>query len=332
MGWGYDGAFPRYVRAAERRKKAGKQVEKLRKQGQAIEPVAIEGRAIARSVWGKGWCMHLESFSDYENRLPRGRAYVRNGSVCHIEIHQGRIEALVSGSRMYTVNIGIRTLKPAAWRSIKARCTGQVGSMLELLQGRLSNEVMAVVTDRETGLFPRPGEISFDCSCPDWATMCKHVAAVLYGVGNRLDGRPGLLFTLRGVDADELIAEELALPAASGTDSPTLSEDQIGSIFGIDLDSPVSPATSPRQPPKNRVGRGGRARKAPVRPAKPLPRLRPTGKSVARLRRQLGATVAEFARRLGVSSSTVYRWESTEGRLKLKPRILEALAGLSRNA
>ncbi|MFU8822409.1 MAG: helix-turn-helix domain-containing protein, partial [Gammaproteobacteria bacterium] len=188
---------------------------------------------------------------------------------------------------------------------------GQVGSMLELLQGRLSNEVMAVVTDRETGLFPRPGEISFDCSCPDWATMCKHVAAVLYGVGNRLDGRPGLLFTLRGVDADELIAEELALPAASGTDAPTLSEDHIGSIFGIELDAPVSPAPSPGKPP---------------------PRLRPTGKSVARLRRQSGDTVAEFARRLGVSSSTVYRWESTAGRLKLKPRILEALAGLSRKA
>jgi DNA-binding XRE family transcriptional regulator len=212
---------------------------------------------------------------------------------------------------MYTVNIEIRTLKPAAWRSIKARCAGEVGSMLELLQGRLSNEVMAVVTDRETGLFPRPGEISFDCSCPDWATMCKHVAAVLYGVGNRLDGRPGLLFTLRGVDADELIAEELALPAASGTDAPTLSEDHIGSIFGIELDAPVSPAPSPGKPP---------------------PRLRPTGKSVARLRRQSGDTIAEFARRLGVSSSTVYRWESTEGRLKLKPRILEALAGLSRKA
>jgi uncharacterized Zn finger protein/DNA-binding XRE family transcriptional regulator len=311
MRWGHDGGFPRYVRAAELRKKAGKQAEKLRKQGRAIEPVAIEGRAIAGSVWGKGWCKHLESFSDYENRLPRGRAYVRNGSVCHLEIYQGRIEALVSGSRMYTVNIEIRTLKPAAWRSIKARCAGEVGSMLELLQGRLSNEVMAVVTDRETGLFPRPGEISFDCSCPDWATMCKHVAAVLYGVGNRLDGRPGLLFTLRGVDADELIAEELALPAASGTDAPTLSEDHIGSIFGIELDAPVSPAPSPGKPP---------------------PRLRPTGKSVARLRRQSGDTIAEFARRLGVSSSTVYRWESTEGRLKLKPRILEALAGLSRKA
>lgn len=350
MGWGNDGRFPRYVPVAERRKKAGKQVEKLRKQGRAIEPVTIEGQTIVRSFWGKGWCAHLESFSDYDNRLPRGRAYVRNGSVCHMEIHQGRIEALVSGSRMYTVNIEIRTLKPATWKSIKARCTGQVGSMLELLQGKLSNEVMAIVADRSTGLFPQPADIKLNCSCPDWATMCKHVAAVLYGVGSRLDSQPGLLFTLRGVNADELIAEDLALPATFGADSPTLSEDQIGSIFGIDLEPAA--LVAPAQPPVRQAVRKAVVKpKVSVRPGQearptiktarqsscgsadtvrvPARLLRPTGKSISRLRRQVGDTVAEFARRLGVSVSTIYRWESTQGRLTLKPGILETLAGLS---
>ncbi|MDD4391852.1 MAG: SWIM zinc finger family protein [Desulfobacterales bacterium] len=199
------GFWGRYVPVAERRAKARNQMKKLCKKGKHIQPVEIEGRTIARSFWGKGWCDHLESFSDYANRLPRGRTYVRNGSVCHLEIGPGCIEAIVSGSSLYNVSISIQKLKPAIWESIQKQCAGQIGSMLELLQGKLSDQVMGVVTDRKTGLFPQPGEIQFDCSCPDWAVMCKHVAAVLYGVGSRLDSQPELLFLLRGVDAQELI-------------------------------------------------------------------------------------------------------------------------------
>ena len=178
-----------YVSVAQRRAKALRKMEKLRKQGRNIQPVEVEGRTIARSFWGKAWCEHLESFSDFENRLPRGRTYVRNGSVCHLAIEAGRIEAMVSGSELYKVTIKIKPLKPAVWKAIKKQCSGQIGSMLELLQGRLSDHVMSIVTDRKKGLLPLPGQIELGCNCPDWAVMCKHVSAVLYGIGNRLDSR-----------------------------------------------------------------------------------------------------------------------------------------------
>jgi uncharacterized Zn finger protein len=192
-----------YVPVARRRINSLREMEKLRQRGKDIQPIRIEGRTIARSFWGKGWCDHLESFSDFENRLPRGRTYVRNGSVCHLDIQPGRIEAVVSGSTLYNIRIDIKKLKPATWKSVKRECSGRIGSILELLKGRLSDHVMAVVTDRKQGLFPQPSEIELNCDCPDWAVMCKHVAAALYGVGSRLDDRPELLFMLRDVDADE---------------------------------------------------------------------------------------------------------------------------------
>src|SRR5499426_1932045 len=249
------GEWPRYVPVAERRAKARREMDKLRNKGQDIQPVTLDGRTIARSFWGKGWCDHLESFSDYANRLPRGRTYVRNGSVCHLNIRPGRIEAIVSGSELYHVVLRIKELQAAPWTSIKDKCSGHIGSMLELLQGRLSDQVMAVVTDRHHGLFPQPGEIALDCSCPDWAEMCKHVAAVLYGVGSRLDSQPELLFLLRDVDAQELIAAEIALPdAAAVTAGDALADDQLGTIFGIDLDTEADthsvPPTQPRKQPR----------------------------------------------------------------------------------
>ena len=150
---------------------------------------------------------HLESFSDYANRLPRGRTYVRNGSVCHLAVDQGKIAAKVRVGALQ-LWIKIKTLPAKKWKAIKPRSPGKIGSLLDLLQGKLSGQVMEVVTDRNEGLFPLPGEISLKCSCPDWAVMCKHVAAVLYGVGARLDQKPELLFKLRGVDHEELIAAD----------------------------------------------------------------------------------------------------------------------------
>ena len=174
-----------YVPVAQRRRQAARKMDALRKKGVDVQPVTIDGRKIARSFWGAAWCDHLESFSDYENRLPRGRMYVRNGSVCHLAVSKGKVEAIVSGSDLYTIKVSIKTLPGGKWTSIRKRCGGQIGSLLELLQGKLSDHVMQVVTDRKEGLFPLPGEMSFACSCPDWAVMCKHVAAALYGVGSR---------------------------------------------------------------------------------------------------------------------------------------------------
>jgi len=361
---------------ARRRANALREVSALRKRGKDIQPIQIEGRTIARSFWGKGWCDHLESFSDFENRLPRGRTYVRNGSVCHLNIQPGRIEAIVSGSELYNIRIDIKKLKPATWKSVKKKCSGRIGSMLELLRGRLSDQVMTVVTDRKQGLFPQPREIQLSCDCPDWAVMCKHVAAVLYGVGSRLDDRPELLFLLRDVDAQELISTEIAVPGAAAT-GDTLDEDQLGDIFGIDLDVASEQQPAPKTQPKKRGRTGRRAgstttkkdsRSAPRRKPAPIavqssvsgkakrknavrkkrvrattnnrmqardaaaPKIRPTGKSVARLRRQLKLPAAEFAKRLDVSAASVYRWEATIGRLKLQASPLAALAKLKQQA
>ncbi|MFQ5464081.1 MAG: SWIM zinc finger family protein, partial [Phycisphaerae bacterium] len=336
----------------------------------------IEGRTIAHSFWGKSWCDHLESFSDFENRLPRGRSYVRNGSVCHLAMRPGRIEAIVSGSELYNIRINIKKLKPAAWKAVKKKCSGRIGSMLELLQGRLSDQVMTVVTDRKQGLFPQPREIELSCDCPDWAVMCKHVAAALYGVGSRLDSRPELLFLLRDVDAQELIATEMAMPVAAAK-GDTLEDERLGDIFGIDLDAAdvTQPAPKRVQGPKRRAGKRATAtatkkatraasrRKSPpvaVRSAiskKPkrktavpkkrarvttnkskqarsaaAPKIRPTAKSVARLRKQLKLSAVEFANRLNVSAASVYRWEATTGRLKLRAGPLAALANLHEQA
>ena len=265
-------------------------MNKLRKQGKDIQPIEIEGRAIARSFWGKRWCEHLESFSDYANRLPRGRTYARNGSVCHLAIRTGRIDAIVSGSELYDVTIRIDKLKAAVWNSVKSRCSGQIGSMLELLQGKLSRQVMSVVTDRERGLFPKPGEIRFDCTCPDWASMCKHVASVLYGVGSRLDDRPESLFLLRGVDTEELIATEMSLPGEAAT-GDVLADDALAGIFGIDLDiGPGSdagdaPLPTPKAPAKRRKQTRRRTAAAPERQAPPAARVRELPVSTASKKR-----------------------------------------------
>ena len=210
--------FPPHVPVGARRARVARVSDELRRNGVDVQPVHIEGRTIARSFWGRRWCHHLESCSDFENRLPRGRVYVRNGSVCHLDVHAGGVDAMVVGSDLYHVVVRIRKLGQAAWKAIRTECAGRVGSVLELLQGRLSDHVLRVVTDPDRGLFPKPGEITLTCDCPDWAVMCKHAAAVLYGVGSRLDDRPELLFRLRDVDAEDLVVGDMALPDASAGD------------------------------------------------------------------------------------------------------------------
>ncbi len=180
MRWDYE--FRPYVSVAERRRQAEREIDQRRKKGLKVAPIVIDGRIIAKTFWGKAWCENLESYSDFANRLPRGRTYVRNGSVVHLEIRAGKVSALVSGSELYSVEITITSLAAPDWKRVKRACAGQIGSLVELLQGQLSRSVMDVVTRRGEGLFPKPAEIRMECSCPDWAGMCKHVAAVMYGV------------------------------------------------------------------------------------------------------------------------------------------------------
>ena len=236
---GYYYGFRPYVSVAERRRQAQAPIEKKRINGLVVMPVVIDGRVIARTFWGKAWCDNLESYSDFENRLPRGRTYVRNGSVVHLEVRPGKISAMVSGSELYTVEITIASLPLTQWKRIKTQCAGKIASLVELLQAKLSTSVMEVVTQRGEGLFPKPAEIKMKCSCPDWAGMCKHVAAVMYGIGVCLDRQPELLFLLREIDHLELIASALdATPVVAGKNShvkKTIAADDLADVFGIEM-------------------------------------------------------------------------------------------------
>jgi len=292
--------FRPYVPVAKRRAKALRAVSKLKKKGKIISPINLEKRKITQTFWGNAWCQHIESFSDYANRLPRGRTYVRNGSVCHLAIDKGSVEAMVSGSSLYQVTINIKPLANNQWKSIKTYCTGEIDSLLDLLRGQLSKGVMQVVCDPHNGLFPSLEEIEMSCSCPDWAAMCKHVAAVLYGVGARLDKLPEQLFKLRSVDHSELIdASTIAIETDKKSQSHRHRIDHaaIPDMFGIDIMPPA-----PTKPTKSSH--------SPRRP-KYL-----SGAAIRKKRKQLKLSQKTLGKRIGRSATTICRWES-KGRYKL---------------
>lgn len=254
MGWGYY-SYPKYVSVAERKEKALRAISKLGKKGQKFNPVKLEGRTIATSVWGKAWCKNLEFYSDYANRLPRGRSYVRNGLVVDLNIIPGQVQAMVYGSSLYKVMIKIDQASEEKWQAITKECSGKIDSLVELLQGKFSKSVMEIITHPESGLFPHPKEIELFCSCPDYATMCKHVAAVLYAVGARLDIEPEALFTLRQVDHMNLIT------AASATDSivagaenakDAFATTDLSKLFGIDIEQSKQEVINKTKPTKTK--------------------------------------------------------------------------------
>ena len=186
-------------------------MRQLRERGVKVQPIELMGQTIARSFWGRRWCDHLDTFSDYEDRLPRGRTFVRNGSVCHLQIQAGVVEAMVAGSALFHVVVRIPTIEQTVWTALGKACAGQISSIPALLQGRLPNHVIEAVTDPGRGLLPKPGEMELACGCNEGSGMCRHAAAALYGVGSRLDAAPELLFLLRGVDEAKLLAD--AAPA-----------------------------------------------------------------------------------------------------------------------
>ena len=260
------GGWAPYVPVAARRRRAEREMEKLRKKGAVLSPVKIEGRQIVRTFWGKAWCDNLESYRDYENRLPRGRTYVRNGSVVDLQIAPREVTAIVSGSKIYKVKVSIGDVGPARWKMLCADCSGGIDSLVELLQGRFSKGVMERLCRQDTGLFPRPSEIRFTCSCFDYASMCKHIAAVLYGVGARLDERPELLFRLRAVDETELLSDlGSALPDTRTKRDPaqTLVSDDLAALFGLDMEERKAPAPS-RSADITSAGPGKKTRKSVV--------------------------------------------------------------------
>jgi uncharacterized Zn finger protein len=235
----YESSWPEYVPVAERRRRAEREIEQLRKSGRPVSSVTIEGRKIATTFWGTAWCKNLEGYADFASRIGRGRSYVRNGSVLDLQISPNAVSAIVSGSSLYQIKIDIAAVPKPQWSTICRDCAGGIDSLVELLQGRFSTGVMQRICRQADGLFPKPSEIRFTCSCPDWAYMCKHVAAALYGVGARLDQQPELLFRLRAVDANELVAHlDTAMPLAkSGPDADrVLANDDLSALFGLEMD------------------------------------------------------------------------------------------------
>jgi uncharacterized Zn finger protein len=289
VAWG--DRFPAYVPVEQRLERGKKEADKrLKKAGRAAAPVRIEGRGkvLTKTFWGSSWCQNLERYSDIANRLERGRTYARNGSVVDLHIEPGVIHAFVSGSDLYTVKIVIEPLASERWQALVKECAGKIASLVGLLKGELSGDVLAVLTRQNTGLFPEPKEIDLDCSCPDGAYLCKHLAAVLYGVGARLDGQPELFFTLRRVDQAELLAGAnvgaVLAKASAGSGKKRVDSAKLGGIFGIDLAGEEEPmpiedeGTKAKSKTKAKAKGTAKATK-PAKPRKPAAATSPKGKT-----------------------------------------------------
>lgn len=272
--------FPEYIPVGERKRRNEKAVARLIKQGKNVLPVTIQGTTIAKTFWGKSWCKNIESYQDYAYRLGRGRSYVRHGSVLDLQITPGLVTALVAGSspRPYAIKISIAPLPADRWATLRQTCTGRIDSLLSLVQGRLPDEILRAFCHLETGLFPSPREIILRCDCPDSAGLCKHLAAVMYAIGARLDQSPELFFLLRGLDQNELLstaAIDTLTAAPAELDTADLAD-----TFGIDFDSPDIPSPAKKATAKPKPKKVA-AKKTTSKPAAAKPK-KPTAKTAAK--------------------------------------------------
>ena len=346
--WGY----PVYVSVAEKRAKAAKKLKQLKKKNPHINPIVIDGTAIARTWWGKAWNKNLESYADYHNPIGRGRSYVRHGAVLDLQIGSGQVESLVQGSRSkpYSVAIRIKAMGKKNWKEIKTASQGKLDSLQELLAGKFPKTLEEIFTTQGKGLFPSPKEIDFDCSCPDWASMCKHVAATLYGIGARLDQDPELFFKLRQVKMKDLVTEAVEgktrdlLKKAKKKSARVIDDSNLADVFGIDMESPAAPAmrkrktgrkiTAPKKPPKRAKALTGKSGKRAV-PKKALPETRTsqtlfeTVVGVVR-KSEKGVTLAMIREKTGLSDTqirnVIYR-ARRQGEIKNRGRGIYISAG-----
>ncbi|MDB5335373.1 MAG: hypothetical protein JWN70_992 [Planctomycetaceae bacterium] len=340
MGYGnYYGDWAPYVPVAQRKAQAIKQVAQLaKKENRQPSPVKLEDRKFATTFWGQAWCDNLGAYSDFSNRLPRGATYVRNGSVVDLVINSGSIKAIVAGSEVYTVKITIAGVAKPAWKKIKQECSASIESLLDLLAGKFSDGAMKTLTQKGTGLFPSPREIKMDCSCPDYSYCCKHIAAVMYGVGNRLDMQPELLFLLRDVDHRELVSEAMAdgnldRELSTGQEQALAGVD-LGDLFGIDLEStnetgkakatkaktvkvsktkPVTQKTVKSRPKQTSV-----ASKKSTKQAKPAAKA--IGKAIVKTPKAAKATAAETTKKPRTTAAAVTKRGSSK-KVETNPKV-----------
>lgn len=316
--------FPKYVSVAEKKAMAEKKLTQLKKKNPGMKPVIVQGSALARTWWGKEWNKNLERYADYSNRIDRGRSYVRHGAVLDLQITAGSVNALVQGSRSkpYDVHIRIASIAKKNWAGLIADCKGKLESLQTLIAGKFPKELTELFTRKGSGLFPSPKDITFDCSCPDWASMCKHVAAVLYGIGTRLDEDPNLFFVLRNVDSRDLLSTALAesrtdlLSRAEKTSSRILEPAaDLSAMFGIDLgganDVPLkkTPEQVPAKEKKNqRPKKQPPAKQAAIQPLSPNPGQTPDDMKIIlalMARKKKGVPVAEIITKSGIDAPRV---------------------------
>ena len=328
----YRSHWPRYVSVAEKREKADRKLKQLKKKNPGIKPIAIEGTAIATTWWGKSWNLNLEGYADYSNRIGRGRSYVRHGAVLDLQLDSGKVASLVQGSRAkpYSVSIKIKALNKKVWQEITAACGGKLDSLQELLAGKFPKALSDIFMAQEKGMFPSPKEIEFSCSCPDWAYMCKHVAATLYGIGARLDEDPGLFFKLREVKMKDLVAGAVKdtarelLKKAKKKSGRVIADADLADVFGIDMEGPGDTkkrkAKGTERTPATRMPSEDAPKKTKTRPAAGKPRKKTvTGKTapakrarppfdtvVGIVRRsRKGVTVAQIEEKTGLDSRQI---------------------------
>lgn len=301
MGYGW---YPRYVSVGEKRAKAARKLKQLLKKNPGIKPIMIEGSAIARTWWGRSWNVNLERYADYSNRIGRGRSYVRHGAVLNLEINSGEVKSLVQGtaSKPYSVVIKIKGISKDIWRDIKVACEGKLDSLSELLMGKFPKELGEIFTVKGKGLFPSPKEIDFSCSCPDWAYMCKHVAATLYGIGARLDEDPSLFFKLRKVKVSDLVTQAVEdktkklLKKAKKKSARVIDDSDLSSVFGIEIETPKTISKSV----KSKLT----AKKAAAKtPAKASPKKQAATKPAAKTKPVKKAPFKRSAAKMDVRSS-----------------------------
>ena len=308
--WNY---YPPYVSVAEKKARNEKMYAALVRKNPDLKPVFLNGSAIAHTFWGKAWCRNVESYQDYSNRLPRGRSYVRNNAVLDLRITRGQVYALVAGSssKPYSVSVRIAELPEEKWAALKAECTGRISSLISLVQGKLPGEILEKFCHRDTGLFPAPAEIHTSCSCPDSAGLCKHLAAVFYAIGSRLDEMPELFFTLRGIDPSGLIGSGLVDSLTSGA-NPEIASENIDNIFGIEFDDPDESRSSVlSEKPKNV--------KTAMPQSFPVP-CEWTPEQIRAFRKSAGLTQKAFGKLLDTSNTTVCFWEKGWSQVPLAAR------------
>ncbi len=318
---GYWGYYPPYVSVVEKRAKAEKKLKQLKKKNPDIKPILLEGTAIARTWWGKSWNLNLESYADYSNRIGRGRSYVRHGAVLDLQINSGKVESLVQGTRSkpYSVSVKIKGVNKKIWQHIKAACEGKLDSLQELLAGKFPKALSEIFMAQGKGLFPSPKEIEFACSCPDWAYMCKHVAATLYGIGSRLDEEPDLFFRLRKAKMKDLVAQAVEdktrklLKKAKKKTARVIAESDIEDIFGIEIEDPAAPygkrTKTPKKPSRKKKPLIRASEKTKARPAtrKPTKKAKSPFDTVVGIvrRSRKGVTVARIREKTGFDDKQI---------------------------